>query len=166
MTDEQRDPEERQPDGGRTPDERSRTAGPAPSDAPLPDELGRAVVADTRRPPGDVDESSPASDDKALHRGLSQINQDELDHLPIVRPGTELEQAGIYIDLDNPGHGPFRALGGQTAGTGNRYVAKRDVDHELWNRLVQQDSAVQLAPEIVRPEREEHSLANQYEQDL
>jgi hypothetical protein len=57
--------------------------------------------------------------------------------LPILKPGTLLEPSGIYLDLSNPGRGPFRALPGQVAGSGNRYVAKRDIPCDLWHRLVE-----------------------------
>ncbi|MER3439464.1 MAG: hypothetical protein C4346_18775, partial [Chloroflexota bacterium] len=57
--------------------------------------------------------------------------------LPVLKPGTMLEPSGIYLDLSNPGRGPFRALPGQVAGSGNRYVAKRDVPCDLWFRLVE-----------------------------
>ena len=35
--------------------------------------------------------------------------------------------------------GPFQALGAQTTGADNRYVANRDTDYDLWNRLVGDD---------------------------
>lgn len=57
--------------------------------------------------------------------------------LPILKPGTVLEASGIYLDLNNPARGPFRALPGQVAGSGNRYIAKRDVPCDLWFRLVE-----------------------------
>jgi hypothetical protein len=57
--------------------------------------------------------------------------------LPILKPGTVLEAGGIYLDLSKPARGPFRALPGQVAGSGNRYIAKRDVPCEIWFRLVE-----------------------------
>ena len=43
----------------------------------------------------------------------------------------------MYLDLAHPVRGPFRALVGQVAGSGNRYVARRDVAVERWNGMVQ-----------------------------
>jgi hypothetical protein len=54
----------------------------------------------------------------------------------VLETGTALEQGGTYLDLNDRPRGPFKATGGQEAGPANRYVAKRDTDYELWNRLV------------------------------
>ncbi len=56
--------------------------------------------------------------------------------LPIVRPGEPLEPGGIYLDLRNPGRGPFRSLEGQMAGEGNAYISQGDLPPDLWNQLV------------------------------
>lgn len=57
-----------------------------------------------------------------------------------VPAGLELNEHEVYLDLANPGHGPFRALPGQTAGSGNRYVAEADVDQETWHQLIKRDA--------------------------
>jgi hypothetical protein len=54
--------------------------------------------------------------------------------------GLELKEHEVYLDLANPGHGPFRALPGQTAGSGNRYVAEADVTPETWHQLIKRDA--------------------------
>ncbi len=107
-----------------------------------------------------VDESRPAVEDKALHDRLQGLDNAELARLPIVERGTRLDQGGTYIDLNDLERGPFKALGSQMAERHNRYVAKHDVDYELWNKLVGQETE----PRVERPEREEHALANQREQ--
>jgi hypothetical protein len=58
----------------------------------------------------------------------------------------ELKEHEVYLDLANPGHGPFRALPGQTAGTGNRYVAEADVAHETWHLLIKRDAEAAPVP--------------------
>jgi hypothetical protein len=55
-----------------------------------------------------------------------------------------LHQGGTYVDLNDGRRQPFTALGGQEAGPEHRYVAKRDTDHELWNRLVGQGREVEV----------------------
>jgi hypothetical protein len=90
----------------------------------------------TAQPGGHEDESSSAADDKRLHERLDMLQAEELDRLSILEQGVRLEQGGTYLDLNDLERGPFTALGAQEAGPGNRYVAKRDTDHELWNRLV------------------------------
>jgi hypothetical protein len=128
-----------------------------------PDELGRQAMIEARQPGGHAGESTPAVDDKALHERLPQLTQDELAHLPVLRPGTQLEQSGVYVDLNHPERGPFKALDGQQAGSGDRYVAKRDVDHELWNRLVEQDRGTETEPRIEHPQSAGESIEAYYE---
>jgi hypothetical protein len=97
---------------------------------------------------GHAAESAPAADDKALHNRLPDLTNDELARLQVLTPGTRLEQGGTYVDLNRLHAGPFKALGGHEATTSDRYVAKRDTDYELWNRLVGDDHD----PEIERPD--------------
>ena len=114
-----------------------------------PDEFADDIAPDTSsgKPGGHADESVVAVQDKVLHERLPQLSNEELARLPVLQPGTRLEQGGTYLDLNDPGQGPFQAIGGQEAGRQNRYIAKRDVDYELWNRLAGQHSE----PEIERP---------------
>jgi hypothetical protein len=86
--------------------------------------------------PGHPDQSTSAVDDKELHD--LDLRSDELQQLQVLEPGTPLEQGGVYIDLDDLAAGEFTAMGSQRAGDPHRYVAKRDTDHELWNRLREQ----------------------------
>lgn len=57
--------------------------------------------------------------------------------LPVVPAGSSLSPGEVYLDLRQPERGPFRALEGQTAGTGNCYIAQGTLPAELWNQLVQ-----------------------------
>jgi len=97
-----------------------------------------------------VEESAPATDDNVLHNRLPELTSDELARLQVLEPGTRLEQGGTYIDLNRLGEGPFKALAGHEAAEGNRYVAKRETDYELWNRLAGEDSD----PKIERPDED------------
>jgi hypothetical protein len=94
-----------------------------------------------------VAESAPAVEDKDLHERLPELTSDELSRLQVLEPGARLEQGGTYVDLNRLSEGPFKALGGHEATQNDRYVAKRDTDYELWNRLVGADGD----PEIERP---------------
>ena len=97
---------------------------------------------------GHAMESAPAVADKALHNRLSSFSSDELARLAVLEPGTRLEQGGVYLDLNRLDDGPFQALGGHEATKANRFVAKRDTEYELWNRLAGQDAE----PDIERPD--------------
>jgi hypothetical protein len=56
--------------------------------------------------------------------------------LPVLAAGDPLLTGEIYLDLRQPGNGPFRALEGQIAGHGNSYVAQGNLNPDHWNQLV------------------------------
>jgi len=120
----------------------SNAKGPGPEGEDYSADLAPSTPADG--PSGHVDESRPAADDKLLHERLDELRGDELARLSVLETGVRLEQGGIYVDLDDRQRQPFKAVGGQEAGPEHRYVAKRDTDHELWNRLVGQGREVQV----------------------
>jgi hypothetical protein len=92
---------------------------------------------------GHAEESVPAAADKGLREQLGDLAPAELARLAVLEPGTRLQAGGTYVDLNDAARAPFTALGGHEAGPGDRYVAKRDTDHELWNRLVGQGREVE-----------------------
>jgi hypothetical protein len=118
--------------------------GPEPED---PSFAAQLAPREAGQLGGHADESESAVDDKVLHERLPMLDNDELSRLAILEPGTRLEQGGVYLDLNDLDAGPFKALGGHEATGANRYIAKRDTDYELWNRLAGRDDA----PEIERP---------------
>lgn len=93
---------------------------------------------------GHAEESRPANDDKVLRERLVMLDNEELARLPVLLPGAHLHQGATYLDLNDSARGPFKALGGQEVGEGDRYVAKRDADYELWNRLVGEDREAEV----------------------
>ena len=93
---------------------------------------------------GHTVESQSAVDDKRLHQRMPELGNEELARLRVLAPGTQLHQGSIYLDLNDLTRGPFQALGAQTAGADNRYVAKRDTDYNLWNRLVGDDREAEI----------------------
>jgi hypothetical protein len=76
--------------------------------------------------------------------GITHIDRESL---PIVPAGQPLDVHEVYIDTVIKGHGPFRALPGQTAGSGNGYVSERDVEPAVWDLLVREDGIVKLSIE-------------------
>jgi hypothetical protein len=140
----------------------ARTQG-ATHDDVSPAELGRQAMIEAHQLAGHADQLRPAVDDKDLHERFPQLTQDELARLPILKAGTHLEQGGVYLDLNHLERGPFKALAGQQAGNGDRYVAKRDVDYELWNRLVEQDRGAPAEPRIEHPQSAGESIEAYYE---
>jgi hypothetical protein len=125
-------------------EELTNPVGPQADDPSFAEQL---APRETSPRGGHVTESAPAVDDKMLHSRLPDLTSDELSRLQILEPGTRLEQGGTYVDLNRLAEGPFKALGGHEASEENRYIAKRDIDYELWNRLVSEDGG----PEVDRP---------------
>lgn len=91
------------------------------------------------------------------------IDEAELASLPILKPGAQLEAGGVYVDLNSHEPAPFKALEGQVAGTGNRYIARRDVSHELWNRLVERSYPIDAESHADRQDVPGDSLGSFYE---
>ena len=118
--------------------------GPQAEDPSFAEQL---APVETQPGGGHAAESAPAVEDKDLHHQLPELTNDELSQLQVLELGTRLEQGGTYVDLNRLAEGPFKAIGGHEATERNRYVAKRDTDYELWNRLVGEDGD----PEIERP---------------
>jgi len=125
-------------------EELTNPVGPQTEDPSFAEQL---APVETGPGGGHAAESMPAADDKTLHNRLPELTGDELARLQVLESGTRLEQGGTYVDLNRLDNGPFKAMGGHEAGEGDRYVAKRDTDYELWNRLVGDDGE----PEIERP---------------
>ena len=123
-------------------EEATRPKGPEPEE-----DFPEVELADRDAPGGHAAESTPAAADKKLHVALP-LDAHELARLSVLREGTQLDQGGTYVDLDDLERGPFTAIGGHEATTGSRIVAKRDTDYELWNQLVGQGRE----PEVERPE--------------
>ena len=80
-------------------------------------------------------DGATAYDHKLAHDRLGSFTDDELKQITVVPEGSRLEQGATYLDLLDPTGAEFTARGDQEAGPDHLYVAKNEVDHELWNRL-------------------------------
>lgn len=89
-----------------------------------------------------ADESASAAEDKALHDRLQELSAEELGRLPVLAAGARLDQGATYLDLNDRARVPIAVNGTREATPDSRYVAKKDVDYELWNRLVGHERAV------------------------
>ena len=118
--------------------------GPEPEDTSFAEQMAPET---TGQPGGHADETNPAVEDKVLRHTLSGLDNDELARLAVVEPGTQLEQGGTYLNLNQVEKGPFKSLGGHAASASERLIAKRDTDYLIWNRLVGQYAE----PDIERP---------------
>lgn len=114
---------------------------------PMDTSFAEQMTPGTPREPGSyADESAPAVDDKAMHDRLTELTNDELARLPVLEPGAQLEQGGVYLDLNQLDKGPFKALG-RAVSANERLISKQQTDYVLWNRLAGRDAE----PDIERP---------------
>ena len=77
-----------------------------------------------------------AYDIKDIHQQFHGFTDDELKRIPVLAPGTRLEQGAVYVDLQDPQLKEFKARGDMAAEPKNQYVPKSEVDYQLWNRLI------------------------------
>jgi hypothetical protein len=77
-----------------------------------------------------------AYDMKHLHEQYCELPDDVLKQVPVLDTGTRLQEGATYFDMACPNRGEFRGMNDMEAGPENCYVAKSDVDYELWNRLI------------------------------
>jgi len=103
----------------------------------------RRVGIPNREVGGDMGESAqPAPEHGPLTaydfrdelQGIFGWTDDELRQLRIVY-GAELAAGEVYLDLDHPEQGEFRATAEATVNPGCRYVPKRAVPEDLWYRV-------------------------------
>lgn len=74
-------------------------------------------------------------DIKELVQFLSGFTMDELQEIPVVRPGARLEQ-GTYVELTDDDRTEFAALGTMVADRDRYFVARRETPVRYWNRLI------------------------------
>ncbi|HMQ33036.1 MAG TPA: hypothetical protein PKD53_20060 [Chloroflexaceae bacterium] len=116
--------------GEQHPEEWRRDLNPAP-------QAGQNRGGD--RHSADTD-ARTAYEHKGANRRLAAFSDDELRDIPIVPTGDRLKQGAVYIDLRSHDCQEFKARGDQEAGPDNIYVAKNEVDYQLWNRLIGVDN--------------------------
>jgi hypothetical protein len=76
------------------------------------------------------------SQEDARHPWETGLTGDELAHMPFLEPGTELRQGQSYLDLNRLDGGPFTPTSSRRVQEGQRVVAQRDLDPEIWHKLV------------------------------
>ena len=72
--------------------------------------------------------------DKLQH--LEDFSDDELKQIPILKPGTRLQQGATYINLNDPEREEFTGVGDMTVDSNSLIVPKDRVDYLIWNRLI------------------------------
>lgn len=86
--------------------------------------------------PGYEKDSPAAADIKAFVNAFPEFNNEELNQIPVLLPGTRLQQGATYVDMCDPDRQEFTARADMVASEDNWYVPKTEVDYQLWNRLI------------------------------
>jgi hypothetical protein len=89
---------------------------------------------------GDELDAKTAHDYGELRQMLTGFSVEELKRILVVPHGARLEQGATYIDLATPDRNEFTARAGMEAGEGNWFIPKKEVDYQLWNRLIGVDN--------------------------
>ena len=87
-------------------------------------------------PHPEKDAPRTAKDVKEVHAMLSDFTDDELKRIPILPAGTRLEANATYINLSKLPGKEFTAEGKEEVGEADYIVPKKEVDYQLWNRLI------------------------------
>lgn len=111
--------------------------GPEPEDESFAEDLAPQTPETIRQ--DQIEMTVPGDRVKAVRNALPELDNAQLSRLSVLEVGTPLEQGSVYLDLNDREAGPFTAIGGQEAASGQRLVPKRDTDYELWNEIVGQD---------------------------
>lgn len=75
-------------------------------------------------------------DVKGAHRLLDGFTDDDLQRIPIMPPGSRLEQGATDTDLRHLARGEFTAIGNREADGAHWYAPKSAVPYRLWNKLI------------------------------
>lgn len=118
--------------------------GPDPVDDSFAEQLAEQTPEQVRQQHLDADTGDT---DKEVGRLLPDLTADQLARLSVLDPGTPLEQGAVYLNLDDRGSGPYKAIGGQEVGADERIIAKKMTDYELWNEIAGRDDDA----DVVRP---------------
>ncbi|BDI32960.1 hypothetical protein CCAX7_50110 [Capsulimonas corticalis] len=85
-------------------------------------------------------EALEAADVKEAYSLLDDFTQDELRRVRITPAGSLLTAGDAYVNLHDRRRGELRATGEENVvGEGQYFVAKHDVDFEIWDKLLYQD---------------------------
>ena len=98
--------------------------------------------------PHPAKDAATAYEVKEVHRQFNGFTDDELRRIPIVPPGSRLEQGATYVDLQDPQLREFTATADMTAAPENWYVPKSEIDYRLCTQVT--FSAASLWPWDIR----------------
>ena len=101
-----------------------------------PEEYRRDLNPDAiDTPAATLQRARSAYDVKDAHRLLHDMDDDVLKGIPILPPGSRLEQSATYLDLADSHPRELTGENG-TVGADQLIVPKASCDYNIWNRLI------------------------------
>ncbi|HZO88075.1 MAG TPA: hypothetical protein VFB38_07010 [Chthonomonadaceae bacterium] len=88
--------------------------------------------------------SRTAYDIKEMHAALPNLADDVLRRIPILEPGTRLQEGATYFNLRHPERGEFTGMNNMTVSDQDWIIAKEYIDFELWNQLTGEQNQYRL----------------------
>lgn len=76
-----------------------------------------------------------AADIADLSQQMTDYSSEDLSRIPVLKPGTRLEQGAKYINLKDPARQEFVGMASDAVDEGDYIVPKAQVGYDLWNRL-------------------------------
>ena len=73
---------------------------------------------------------------EALGSKLEGFSDEELKQIPVLKPGTRLQQGATYINLNDLQRQEYTGMGDMSVEEGDYIVPKTRVGYQLWNRLI------------------------------
>jgi hypothetical protein len=87
-------------------------------------------------PHPEKDNPRTAYDAKDIHAFLREMPDEELQRIPVLPVGARLESNATYINLRDIARREFTAEGYEEVAADDWIVPKKEVDYQLWNRLI------------------------------
>jgi hypothetical protein len=79
---------------------------------------------------------------------VGDLDDNELQQIPVVAAGTRLQQGATYIDLKAEPLHEFTATGDMAVGKEDAFAPKDRVPYEIWNRLLGEEKPGQRGPRL------------------
>lgn len=76
-----------------------------------------------------------AADIASLPQQMEGYSSEDLNRIPVLKPGTRLEQGAKYINLKDPARQEFVGMASDAVDEDDYIVPKSQVGYDLWNRL-------------------------------
>jgi hypothetical protein len=109
---------------------------PQPYEQDLNPDASKGINWGDVGPHPEKDNPRTAFDIKEIHNRMREWPDEELQRIPVLPAGARLEANATYINLNDSPPREFTAEGKEDVGDDDWIVPKKEVDYQLWNRLI------------------------------